>query len=167
MQRMIEWKANPEFFAKILPFALKRLETLADFFPMAQFLLNDAPEYSSESLVGKMEGGEVAKLLKIAEWELEKVSLWNREELSSLFQRIAEVEDIKLKVVLSPFFVAISGSNVSLPLFDSLELLGPDLTRTRIRIALEKLATDGVGLSKKGLKKLEKEYASQYGNRID
>ena len=114
-----------------------------------------------------MEGGEVAKLLKIAEWELEKASPWNRDELSSLFQRIAEVEDIKLKAVLSPFFVAISGSNVSLPLFDSLELLGPDLTRTRIRIALEKLATDGVGLSKNGLKKLEKEYASQYGNRID
>jgi len=143
LQRMIDWKANPEFLSKILPLALKRLETLADFFPMAQFLLNDAPDYSSESLVGKMEGGEVAKLLKIVEWELEKVSLWNRDELSSLFQRIAEVEDIKLKVVLSPFFVAISGSNVSLPLFDSLVLLGPDLTRTRIRIALEKLATEG------------------------
>ena len=167
LQRMIEWKANPEFFAKILPFALKRLETLSDFFPLAQFLLNDVPEYSVESLLGKMDGGEVAKLLKIAEWEMEKASAWNRDELSSLFQRIAEVEVIKLKVVLSPFFVAISGSHVSLPLFDSLELLGPDLTRTRIRIALEKLAADGVGLSKKGLKKLEKEYASQYGNRID
>ena len=121
---MIEWKANPEFFAKILPLALKRLETLSDFFPLAQFLLNDAPEYSVESLLGKMEGGEVAKLLvSDCEWNLEKPSAWNRDELSSLFQRIAEVEDIKLKVVLSPFFVAISGSNVSLPLFDSLELL--------------------------------------------
>ena len=76
LQRMIDWKANPEFLSKILPLALKRLETLSDFFPLAQFLLNDVPEYSSESLVGKMEGGEVAKLLKIAEWELEKVS-WN------------------------------------------------------------------------------------------
>jgi glutamyl-tRNA synthetase len=63
--------------------------------------------------------------------------------------------------------VAISGSTVSLPLFDSLALLGPDLARTRIRIALEKLAAEGVGLSKKGLKKLEKEYAQKYGNRID
>ena len=63
--------------------------------------------------------------------------------------------------------MAISGSSVSLPLFDSLNLLGPDLTRTRIRIALDKLASDGVGLSKKGLKKLEKEYTTQYGNRID
>jgi hypothetical protein len=29
------------------------------------------------------------------------------------------------------------------------------------------LATAGVGISKKGLKKLEKEYAQKYGNRID
>ena len=167
LQRMIEWKANPEFFAKILPLALKRLETLSDFFPLAQFLFNDTPEYTSESLLVKMEGAEVAKLLKIAEWELEKTTAWQRDKLSAIFQKIAVTEEIKLKQVLAPFFVAISGSSVSLPLFDSLELLGPDLTRTRIRFALDKLTADGFGLSKKGLKKLEKEYAIRYGNRVD
>ena len=125
------------------------------------------PEYSLDSLTGKMDAQMVAKLLKIAEWELEKTPQWNRDVLSSIFQRIADVEELKLKQILAPFFVAISGSSVSLPLFDSLNLLGPDLTRTRIRIALDKLASDGVGLSKKGLKKLEKEYTTQYGNRID
>jgi len=167
LQRMIEWKANPEFLGKILPLALQRLETLSDFFPLAQFLLNDTPEYGVDALEGKLEPGIAAKLLKIAEWELEKISSWDRECLSSLFQQIAETEELKLKQILAPFFVAISGSTVSLPLFDSLELLGPDLARTRIRIALEKLATAGTGLSKKGLKKLEKEYSQRYGNRID
>jgi glutamyl-tRNA synthetase len=167
LQRMVAWKANPEFLGKILPLALQRLETLSDFFPLAQFLLNDAPEYSMDALAGKLEPGMPAKLLKIAEWELEKISSWDRETLSSLFQKIAETEELKLKQILPPFFVAISGSTVSLPLFDSLALLGPDLARTRIRIALEKLAAEGVGLSKKGLKKLEKEYAQKYGNRID
>ena len=167
LERMIEWKANPEFLGKILPLALQRLETLSDFFPLTQFLLCDAPEYSIDALTGKMDAQMVAKLLKIAEWELEKTPQWNRDVLSSIFQRIADVEELKLKQILAPFFVAISGSSVSLPLFDSLNLLGPDLTRTRIRIALDKLASDGVGLSKKGLKKLEKEYTTQYGNRID
>ena len=101
--RMIEWKANPKFFAKILPLALKRLETLSDFFPLAQFLFNDAPEYTSESLLVKMEGAEVAKLLKIAEWELEKTTAWQRDKLSAIFQKIAVTEEIKLKQVLAPF----------------------------------------------------------------
>ena len=114
----------------------------------------------------KTEPGVSAKLLKIAEWELEKIPSWDRESLSSLFQKIAETEELKLKQILAPFFVAISGSTVSLPLFDSLELLGPDLARTRIRIALEKLSIAGVGLSKKGLKKWRRNI-SRYGNRID
>ena len=62
-----------------------------------------------------MEGAEVAKLLKIAEWELEKTTAWQRDELSAIFQKIAVTEEIKLKQVLSPFFMAISGSSVSLP----------------------------------------------------
>ena len=152
LQRMIEWKANPEFFAKILPFALKRLETLSDFFPLAQFLLNDAPEYSVESLLGKMEGGEVAKLLKIAEWELEKASAWNRDELSSLFQRIAEVEDIKLKAVLSPFFVAISGSNVSCP-YSTASSFWDQILREPVFVSLWKNWPQmELALVKKGLK---------------
>ncbi|MDA7756617.1 glutamate--tRNA ligase [Opitutales bacterium] len=167
LHRLMEWKANPEFLGKILPLALKRLETLSDFFPLAQFLLTDTPDYSTEELVGKLEAANVAKILKIAEWEMEKLPQWNRDQLSNLFQQIAEVEDLKLKQVLPPFFVAISGNSVSLPLFDSLALLGPDLTRTRLRSALEKLSSAGSGLSKKGLKKLEKEYVQKYGNRID
>ena len=36
LQRMIEWKANPDFLQKA-PFALKRLETLSDFFHWLSF----------------------------------------------------------------------------------------------------------------------------------
>jgi len=77
------------------------------------------------------------------------------------------VEEMKLKELLRPFFFAISGSAVSLPLFDSMALLGPDLSRVRLRNALQKLSDAGAGLSKKGLKSLEKEYRAAYGNRID
>ncbi|MBT7741315.1 MAG: hypothetical protein HN727_05885 [Opitutae bacterium] len=46
-------------------------------------------------------------------------------------------------------------------------ILGPDLSRTRLRQALDVLSEVGHGLSKKGLKSLEKEYQAKYGNRID
>ena len=68
---------------------------------------------------------------------------------------------------IRPFFFALSGSSVSLPIFDGMALLGPDLCRVRIRKALDQLSESGTGLSKKGLKKLEKEYRETYGNRID
>ena len=167
VERLGRWKANPDFIAKVLPLALQRLETFADFFPLAQFLLIESPTYSTEDLLGKFEAPEVARLLKIAEWELEKVRTWDRESLSGVFQRMAETEETKLKDLLRPFFYAISGSAVSLPLFDGMTLLGPDLTRIRVRKALHQLSEAGSGLSKKGLKALEKEYRSSYGERID
>jgi glutamyl-tRNA synthetase len=49
--------------------------------------------------------------------------------------------------------MAISGRTVSLPLFDSMIFLGPDITRIRIREALSTL-----GVSKKQAKRLERAY---------
>ena len=167
VDRLITWKANKEFIAQILPFAKQRLDTFADFFPLAQFLFNECPEYSTEELLGKFEPGRLARLIKVAEWELEKVKVWERNSLSSVFQGIAEAEQLKLKDLLRPFFIAMSGSSVSLPLFDGMALLGPDLCRMRIRKALDQLNEAGSGLSKKGLKALEKEYRATYGERID
>ena len=49
---------------------------------------------------------------------------------------------------------------MSLPLFDSMLFLGPDLTRIRIREAL-----DVLGVSKKQAKRLEKAYQAYLGSR--
>ena len=167
LEKLINWKGGPDFFRKIIPLALPRLETFSDFFPISQFLLNEIPNYELEDLVGKREPVEVARILKIVEWELEKTTSWDRDSLSKVFQCVAETEEKKLKELLPPFFVSITGSKVSLPLFDGMELLGADLTRARIRKALELLSANEVGLSKKSLKALEKEYRQSYGNRID
>jgi glutamyl-tRNA synthetase len=167
VDRFVNWKANKEKFTQILELALPRLETFSDFFPLAHHMFEECPSYSTDDLIGKQEASAIARLLKIAEWELEKISNWNRDTLSELFQGMAQVEEMKLKELLRPFFFAISGSAVSLPLFDSMALLGQDLSRVRLRNALQKLGDTGAGLSKKSLKSLEKEYRSAYGNRID
>jgi glutamyl-tRNA synthetase len=61
--------------------------------------------------------------------------------------------DLKIRDFLFPLFIAISGRTVALPLFDSMIFLGPDITRIRIREALNTL-----GVSKKQAKRLERAY---------
>jgi glutamyl-tRNA synthetase len=56
-----------------------------------------------------------------------------------LFKEESEKCQIKLRDFLRPFYVAIAGSATSTPLFDSMEILGRDLCRARIRRALELL----------------------------
>ena len=167
VERMIDWKINSGFIQKIIPHALQRLESFSDFMPLSGFLFQDYPELELSSLIGKFDASDASKLIKTCEWELEKLDPWNRHQICKLFQNLAEKEDKKLKEILPLFFQVISGESVSLPLFDSIEILGPDLARLRLRKALEFLTSEGFGLSKKGLKSLEKDYRQKYGDRID
>ena len=45
----------------------------------------------------------------------------------------------KLRVVTPPLFVAVSGSQRSLPLFDSMALLGRSVVRQRLKVAIQVL----------------------------
>jgi glutamyl-tRNA synthetase len=61
---------------------------------------------------------------------------------------------MKIKDLLAPLFVAIAGSSASFSVVDSMELLGPDMSRARLRHAIEVLG----GVSNKAQKRLEKDY---------
>ena len=63
--------------------------------------------------------------------------------------------DVKVRDFLAPLFVAISGQAVSLSVIDSIAVIGLDLSRARLRHAIESLG----GISKKQAKALEKEFA--------
>ena len=62
-----------------------------------------------------------------------------RSEVETLFRDLSAKFDIKLRDFLRPIYVAVSGREAALPLFDTAEILGKDLFRTRIRASLEKL----------------------------
>jgi glutamyl-tRNA synthetase len=67
---------------------------------------------------------------------------------------LADAMGVKIKDFLAPLFIAIAGSSASFSVVDSMELLGPDMSRMRIRHAIEVLG----GVSKKAMKQLERDY---------
>jgi glutamyl-tRNA synthetase len=86
---------------------------------------------------------------------------WTAESLRAELEKLGEALQLKIRDLLFPLFVAVSGQSVSTPLFETLEILGPDLCRMRLREALE--ATGG--LSKKQAEQLDREYRSLGGPR--
>jgi len=103
-------------------------------------------------------------LLRIAQWEAEKLTDWSSDGIKDMFVNMAEKEDIKLKKLLSIFFVAISGSKVSLPLFDTMVIIGKDMSLRRLQYAVDLLEQNGISLGKKKLKKLTKDYDYRYAS---
>jgi len=155
-QRLVDWAYNRDNLMKVLPHARRRIQTLSDFAPLASFLVSGTLPLDEGSFAGL--GGEradIVKGLQFALWRLEAQRHWNRDAIWSNLQGLADALNVKVKDFLAPLFVAIAGSSASFSVVDAMELLGPDMSRARIRHAIEVLG----GVSKKALKQLEKDYA--------
>ena len=154
-QRLIGWAFNEDNLNKVLPHAQKRMETLSDFAPLASFLVSGSlplTEASFDSLKGERE--DVVKGLQFALWKMEALQHWSRDNIWNELKATADALEVKVKDFLAPLFIAISGSAASFSVVDSMEILGPDMSRARLREAINILG----GVSKKAMKRLEKEY---------
>jgi len=159
-QRLVDWAYNEANLMKVLPHAQKRMEILSDFAPLAGFLVSGTLPLSEASFAGvRGEREELVRILQLALWRMEALRHWSRDTIWDDLKELADKLEVKVKDLLAPLFVAIAGSSASFSVVDSMELLGPDMSRARIRHALEVLG----GVSKKAAKRLEKEYQQLTG----
>lgn len=153
--RLKDWALNSDNLIKMLPHAQQRMSTLSDFAPLMSFLVSgmlnlDESDFSAL----KLEPEQQKPLLQFTLWRLEALRTWERDEIFAELKTLAEQMDIKLKDFLAPLFVAIAGTTSTISVMDSMVLLGPDMSRARLRHALNVFGPVG----KKQLKKLEKAY---------
>ena len=155
--RLRDWAFNESTLMPVVPLIKERVDVMSEVAPMVAYLFAGMPELTEEALAHKKLGpDEVKRLLQFGLWRLEMLRTWESAEIQETFRTLAEQMDLPIRDVLAPYFVAISGSAVSPPLFDSMALLGPDISRARVRHAIDVLG----GVSKKQAKKLDKAFAA-------
>ena len=156
-ERLKAWLWNDVTLDKILPHAQGRMEVLSDFVPMSSYLLSGEVAVDAAAFDGTAETTEeVVRRLQFVLWRLEAQQVWERGALFESLKRLAEALELKPKALFAPLFVAVSGKSSAYSIPDSMTILGPDLTRARLRNAIVVLG----GVSKKAAKRLEKEYAA-------
>ena len=154
--RLVHWAYNEDNLRKVLPHAQKRMETLSDFAPLASFLVSGTLPITEDSFADvKTEREALVKGLQFALWRLEAQRHWTRDNIWDDMKGLADALDVKIRDFLAPLFVAIAGNSASFSVVDSMEMLGPDMSRARVRHAIDVLG----GVSKKAMKRFEKEYA--------
>ncbi len=156
-QRLHDWALNQTTLMKIVPHAKGRMEVLSDFVPMSAYLVaGDLPIGGTEfeALPEPLE--ETVRRLQFVLWRLEAQRDWDRGALFQCLKGLATALELKPKALFAPLFLAIAGSSAAYSMPDSMAILGPDMTRARLRRAIDALG----GVSKKAAKRLEKEYAS-------
>lgn len=159
-QLLREWTYNDEMFERIAPLAQPRLETLSDWAALTTLFFSDDVDPNPDDLALKNHSeSESAEVLQLVSWRLEGLRSWNADAIEDELKVVAEKLELKLRDVLAPLYVALSGQKASTPLYQSMEILGPDMSRIRVRRAIEKLG----GLSAKKLKALEKRRVALFG----
>jgi glutamyl-tRNA synthetase len=154
-EKLVEWAFNQENLLKVIPHLQSRMETLGDFAPMAAFLASGSlPLTESDFEQNKLSLEDQKRVLQFSLWSLDTLRTWTRDEIFETLKSLAGGTDIKLKDYLAPIFVAISGTTASFSVMDSMEILGSDVSRARLRESIEVLG----GAGKKVLKRYEKEY---------
>ncbi|EAT10788.1 glutamate--tRNA ligase [Bermanella marisrubri] len=157
VQRFVDWGLDKSALMPVVQHVQPRVERLSDVVPLTSFLLSGMLDVTEQQFEHKkIEKDELVKLLQMGLWQLEAIRHWEKPEIQKRLFALAKIKELKPKEFLQPFFVAIAGTTQSFSVLDSMEVLGPDMSRARVRHAIEVLG----GVSKKGMKKLEKEYRS-------
>ena len=155
-QRLHDWMFNKQRLAALLPHAQTRMNKLTDFAPLMSFMAAGQLAITPASFADvKMDEDQLKSVLQFALWRLETLSPWTRESIFETLKTLAGQMDIKVKDFLAPLFIAIAGTTASFSVMDSMTLLGPDMSRARIRHALNSVFGE---IGKKQAKKLEKAY---------
>lgn len=154
VERLVEWAYNKETLLSILEQAKPRMETFSDLAPLAGHFVSGLPEYDPELLTaGKLDVEQVRPLLQMFIWQLEEQRSWDKDTVFGVAKQLSGHLELKIRDFLEPIFVAITGKTSSTSVVDAMVVLGSDLTRARLRVAL-----GHIGVSKKQAKSLDKAY---------
>ncbi len=155
--RFAKWAINESFLKPILPHIQKRIELLSDAVGLAGFYLGGMMDITPDSFSHKkLSEEDTKKILQFSLWSLEAIRHWDVDAIQQALTGLAGAMDIKMRDFMMPLFVAISGKQSAPSIMDAMAHIGPDMTRARVRHAVDILGAPG----KKALKKLEKEYQS-------
>jgi glutamyl-tRNA synthetase len=87
----------------------------------------------------KLAPDDVRRALALAMWELDAMQPFDRAMIDATLKGVAERLERKFRDLARLYYVAMTGSPTSIPLFEAMELLGRDLCRERFRNALDAL----------------------------
>lgn len=122
---------EPVLVRRAMPLVRERMKTLADSVELLRFLFTDdvVPNEKAAQVLAKAPEGYVAS----AATALEAVEPWTAEAIGGALDALAEGAGLNRTKGWQPVRAAVTGSNVSPPLPESLELLGRERTLARLR----------------------------------
>lgn len=124
----------------IVPLVQERIKHTTDVPAQVRFLFIDEVTYDDAAWAKVMKEG-TGEVLDAAAAALDSVDDWATEPIETALRGMLEERELSASKGLQPIRVAITGSSVSPPLFESLEALGRERSLARIAGARQRVAS--------------------------
>ncbi len=116
---------------------LAQMETKSRFL----FIANDKIEYDEKAVKKVLLKNDGLAVLKIVRDKLAAMEEFTEGNIEDMLRSLAQEKQVGLGKVAQPVRVAICGTTISPPIFDSVQMLGKENTLARIDITLKKFET--------------------------
>ncbi|MCS7181691.1 MAG: glutamate--tRNA ligase [Thermoanaerobaculum sp.] len=132
------------YLLKVLPLVRERIDKLEDFIAYASFFFVGEVAYEAEvipKLIMKQPSAvEAAGILEdLLEEVVDPLLEWNQENLEAGLRRFAESRGLRTGDLFMAVRVAVTGRTATPPLFETMEVLGKETCRRRLRAAVRLL----------------------------
>jgi len=125
---------------KIVPLIRDRIEKFEDFIDATYFFFSGDLKFDPSLLLGKGRApADVAQVLTDTLDALESIEDWTTDNLTKTMDVFLKEKGLKARDVYMPLRVATTGSKETPPLFESIEVIGKEMVRRRVRCAVTAL----------------------------
>ncbi len=154
LRRLTGWRLSGQFLARVMPLVRERMRLLSDFVGQTDFFFmgdldvkslateivpkGQTPKATADILIGWVEALEDPGDDEVAKAAMRSFSAKALEEFSRTY---CEKAGWKTKDLFMAIRLAVTGKAATPPLFETLEVLGKDLARRRVRQAAAHLKT--------------------------
>ena len=122
---------------RALPIIQERIATLGEIPAMLKFLFVENFEVD-EASIPKIHDEQSKQVLANSLERLSALSEWSHESIEGVLRKaLIEEMGLKPRIAFGAVRIAVTGSHISPPLFESMELLGKDASLARIRWVLD------------------------------
>jgi glutamyl-tRNA synthetase len=132
-------EADLSRFEEISPLVQERTKLLPEAGEQVTFLFTEIDEYDEKSWEKVMTKDGISDILKAASDRLAGLEPWTAEVIEESLRAMLGEMEIGVGKGLQPMRVAVTGSSVSPPLFESMAVLGKEKTVARLNAARSRL----------------------------
>jgi glutamyl-tRNA synthetase len=137
---LLGWRLHRERLIRILPLVRERIKELDDFIPATEFFFSGDLDYTAvarELVIPDVPGKDLKKAILALVEKLDELDGWHAPALERVCREVIAAAGQDTKHWFMLLRLLVTGRKASPPLFDTMEVLGKEMVRRRMRQGAE------------------------------